>query len=124
MMSTMRRSRWCRIWNGDVGDAMKAAENIILSLDLWFSCFCSIHFFLLKLKLLVFRIFNCIWSSPSSFNCTFIKIYCFLMLSNMSLSLPSEATEKEIEATRMPPPTLRTLTQGTKTSTFALSNKR
>jgi hypothetical protein len=54
---------WCRryddfgdacIWNGD---ARKVAENIILwSLDLWFSCFCSGQFFLLKL--LVFKIFS------------------------------------------------------------------
>jgi hypothetical protein len=55
--------KWCRryddfgdacIWNGD---ARKVAENIILwSLDLWFSCFCSGQFFLLKL--LVFKIFS------------------------------------------------------------------
>jgi hypothetical protein len=55
--------KWCRRYNdfGDAciwnGDARKVAENIILwSLDLWFSCFCSGQFFLLKL--LVFKIFS------------------------------------------------------------------
>jgi hypothetical protein len=72
-------------------------------------------------------LFSDLWNDSGDELAEKIIFYCFLMLSNMSLSLPSEATDTQVEATRTPPvfaPTLKILTQGTKTSTFALSNKR